>query len=151
MLVCLSPCCGLSAYTLLCLSKQIIMSVFMICRVEKRHAFVPEAHVKSKKHVATPSCSPALQSISWKTMWSISNTRQPWLAYTSSSCSTRLMVALTDATEKDRAARAARAAEWDDQMEEKDNQIQELQMQLAVAEGKVQLLQGLLGQQLGGQ
>ena len=81
-------------------------------------------------------------------MWSISNTRQPWLAYTSSSCSTRLMVALTDATEKDR---AARAAEWDDQMEEKDNQMQELQMQLAVAEGKVQLLQGLLGQQLGGQ
>ena len=61
------------------------------------------------------------------------------------------MVALTDATEKDRAARAARAAEWDDQMEEKDNQMQELQMQLAVAEGKVQLLQGLLGQQLGGQ
>ena len=60
-------------------------------------------------------------------------------------------VALTDATEKDRAARAARAAEWDDQMEEKDNQIQELQKQLAVAEGKVQLLQGLLGQQLGGQ
>ena len=60
-------------------------------------------------------------------------------------------VAFTDATEKDRAARAARAAEWDDQMEEKDNQIQELQMQLAVAEGKVQLLQGLLGQQLGGQ
>ena len=47
--------------------------------------------------------------------------------------------------------RAARTAEWDDQMEEKDNQMQELQMQLAVAEGKVQLLQGLLGQQLDGQ
>ena len=54
----------------------------------------------------------------------------------------------------DHAARMARAAEWDnqmDQMEEKEDQIQELQKQLAVAEGKVQLLQGLLGQQLGGQ
>ena len=60
-------------------------------------------------------------------------------------------VAYTDADEKDRAERMASAAEWDDQMEEKDNQIQELQKQLAVAEGKVQVLQGLLGQQLGGQ
>ena len=57
-------------------------------------------------------------------------------------------VALTDATEKER---AARAAEWDDQMDKRDDQIEELQKQLAVAEGKVQLLQGLLGQQLGGQ
>ena len=62
-------------------------------------------------------------------------------------------VALTDAMENDHAARMARAAEWDnqmDQMEEKDDQIQELKKQLAMAERKVQLLQGLLGQQLGG-
>ena len=62
----------------------------------------------------------------------------------------QLQVAFVDATDQDRAARRARAEQHDEEMDEKDDQIEELQKQLAVAEGKVQLMQGLLSEQLGG-
>ena len=61
---------------------------------------------------------------------------------------TKVRVASAETTEQEHAARMARAKKIDEEMDEKDDQIEELQKQLAVAEGKVQVLQGLLGQQL---
>ena len=61
----------------------------------------------------------------------------------------QFQVAFVDATDQDRAAREARAKQHDEEMDEKDDQIEELQKQLAVAEGKVQLMQGLLSERLG--
>ena len=63
--------------------------------------------------------------------------------------STKVIVASNLTSEQERERRMAVAIKYDEEIEEMDLEIIELKKQLAVAEGKVEMLQGLLSQQLG--